>query len=85
VFETKKPAFRSPVVFSVFFTRLDWEANVDPLFKDNHYIEPVPVADTRSEGYMDRWIVTGEVEDLVVLRYFGPDAHPDALVGAHRR
>ncbi len=41
--------------------QLDWEANVDPHFKDNHYLEPVPVADTRSEGYVDRWIVYGKV------------------------
>ncbi len=42
--------------------QLDWEANVDPNFKDNHYLEPVPVADTRSEGYVDRWIVYGKIE-----------------------
>jgi hypothetical protein len=42
--------------------QLDWEANVDPNFKDNHYLEPVPVADTRSEGYVDRWIVYGKVK-----------------------
>ena len=36
--------------------------NVDPNFKDNHYLEPVPVADTRSEGYVDRWIVYGKVD-----------------------
>ena len=144
-------------------SELDWDANVDPSFKDNHYLEPVPVANTESEGYVDRWIVYGringeqlftakeltiepgvkctirdngayglivvqgsgrmnnlnlncpklirfvemtddevfcteaaarsgvvfenasEVEDLVVLRYFGPDANPDAPeVGAHR-
>ena len=41
--------------------QLDWEANVDPKFKDNHYLEPVPVADTRGEGYVDRWIVYGKV------------------------
>ena len=41
--------------------QLDWEKNVDPNFKDNHYLEPVPVADTRSEGYVDRWIVYGKV------------------------
>jgi len=41
--------------------QLDWEANVDPNFKDNHYLEPVPVADTRSEGYVDRWIVYGKI------------------------
>ena len=42
-------------------SELDWEANVDPNFKDNHYLEPVPVADTRSEGYIDRWIVYGKI------------------------
>jgi len=135
-------------------SELDWEANVDPYFKNNHYLEPVPVA--KAEGYADRWIVygkvngeqlftakeltiepgtkctirdngaygltvvqgsgkmnklaldcpklirfteltedevfctepaaragvtfenTGDVENLVVLRYFGPDANPDA-------
>jgi len=144
-------------------SELDWEANVDPNFKENHYLEPVPVAGTSSEGYVDRWVVygkingeqlftakeltvgpgvrctikdngayglivvqgsgrmnnstldcpklirfiemtddevfcsesaarsgvvfenTSEVEDLVVLRYFGPEANPDApAVGAHK-
>jgi hypothetical protein len=41
--------------------QLDWEANVDPNYKENHYLEPVPVADTRREGYVDRWIVYGKV------------------------
>ena len=30
--------------------QLDWKKNVDPKFKDNHYLEPVPVADTRKAG-----------------------------------
>ncbi len=42
--------------------QLDWDENTDPNFKDNHYLEPVPVADTRSEGYVDRWIVYGKVK-----------------------
>ena len=42
--------------------QLDWEKNVDPNFKDNHYLEPVPVADTRKEGFVDRWIVYGKVD-----------------------
>lgn len=42
--------------------QLDWEANVDPNFKENNYLEPIPVADTRSEGYVDRWIVYGKVK-----------------------
>jgi len=42
--------------------QLDWEQNVDPNFKDNHYLEPIPVADTASEGYVDRWIVYGRIK-----------------------
>jgi hypothetical protein len=42
--------------------QLDWEGNCDPTFKDNHYLEPVPVAETRSEGFVDRWIVYGKIE-----------------------
>ena len=41
--------------------QLDWEGTLDENFKDNHYLEPVPVADTRSEGFVDRWIVYGTV------------------------
>lgn len=42
--------------------QLDWEANVDERFKENNYLEPVPVGDTSSEGYMDRWIVYGRFD-----------------------
>jgi hypothetical protein len=42
--------------------QLDWDSNVDQKFKDNHYLEPVPVADTRGEGYVDRWIVYGKID-----------------------
>lgn len=41
--------------------QLDWEANVDPEFKDHHYLEPIAVADTQSEGWVDRWIVYGQI------------------------
>jgi len=41
--------------------QVDWSANVDPNFKDNHYLEPVPLADTRAEGFLDRWIVYGRI------------------------
>jgi len=40
---------------------LDWEGNVDPNFKDHHYLEPIPVANTQKEGWVDRWIVYGRV------------------------
>jgi hypothetical protein len=39
--------------------QLDWEGNVNPNFKQDHYMEPIPVADTASEGYVDRWVVYG--------------------------
>ncbi len=42
--------------------QLNWDANVNPKFKDSHYLEPIPVADTASEGYVDRWIVYGKVD-----------------------
>jgi hypothetical protein len=41
--------------------QLDWEANIDPSFKDHHYLEPIPVADTSAQGYMDRWVVYGKI------------------------
>lgn len=41
---------------------VDWEANMDPDFKAHHYIEPIAVADTESEGYVDRWIVYGTIK-----------------------
>ena len=38
---------------------LDWERNVDPSFKDSHYLEPV-VCES-GDGWADRWIVYGKV------------------------
>jgi hypothetical protein len=38
---------------------LDWEANVDPNFVANHFMEPKPVLDEaamRAEGYVENWI-----------------------------
>jgi len=40
--------------------QLDWEKNLDPNFKDNHYLEPVTAE--KGEGYHDRWIVYGKVD-----------------------
>jgi hypothetical protein len=43
--------------------QLDWESNVDPNFKDHHYLEPIPVGDTAANGYVDRWIVYGRMRN----------------------
>lgn len=39
--------------------QLDWERNLDPNFKDHHYLEPI--AHTRDEAHADRWVVYGTV------------------------
>jgi hypothetical protein len=39
--------------------QLDWEGNVDPNFKDHHYLEPITAS--ASDNYVDRWIVYGKV------------------------
>ena len=40
--------------------QLDWDKNVDPNFKDNHYLEPV--VSVQGKGYVDKWIVYGKVD-----------------------
>jgi hypothetical protein len=40
--------------------QLDWEANVDTHFRDHHYLEPINVADSWTEGYQDKWVVYGD-------------------------
>jgi hypothetical protein len=41
---------------------LDWEANVDPNFRENHFVEPCPARDLETmhaEGYHENWITYG--------------------------
>jgi hypothetical protein len=39
--------------------QLDWAGNVNPSFKDAHFLEPIVA--TSGAGYADRWIVYGKV------------------------
>lgn len=41
--------------------QLDWEANINPRFKDSHYLEPIVADGGADKGYVDRWIVYGKV------------------------
>ncbi|HZZ42861.1 MAG TPA: hypothetical protein VFE58_07975 [Tepidisphaeraceae bacterium] len=41
--------------------QLDWEANVDPNFKANHFLEPITHHGSAKEGFEDKWIVYGKV------------------------
>ena len=41
---------------------LDWEANIDPNFADNHFCAPRPIgsdAEAAERGYQEKWIVYG--------------------------
>jgi hypothetical protein len=41
--------------------QLDWEGNVDPTFRENHYLEPVLADGGPDAGYADRWVVYGRI------------------------
>jgi hypothetical protein len=38
---------------------LDWETNVDPDFKDNHFLEPKPIPNDSGGSYLEEWITYG--------------------------
>jgi hypothetical protein len=42
-------------------SQLDWEGNVDPNFKENHYLEPILADGGPDAGYEDRWVVYGRI------------------------
>src|SRR5262245_35339488 len=41
--------------------QLDWDANVNPKFKDSHYIEPITHAGGNGAGHVDKWVVYGKI------------------------
>jgi hypothetical protein len=48
--------------YAYLVSMLDWPGNVDPDFKDNHFLRPKParpVEAMHAEGYDDRWVVYG--------------------------
>lgn len=60
--------------YNYYIDALDWDANVDPDFKKNHYHEPIPVDDMGSmldSGYIEKWIAYGaedfSAKELTVL------------------
>ena len=60
--------------------QLDWEGNVNPNFKDSHYLEPIPIADSDSEGYVDRWVVYGKMAGKQRFSAKELTIHPGAKV-----
>ena len=48
--------------YDYLFSILDWEMNVDPNFKANHFLRPIPVkpeTEMEAEGYTEKWVVYG--------------------------
>ncbi len=41
---------------------IEWDKNVDPNFRDNHFLMPIPDGDTAGQGYVDRWVVYGTID-----------------------
>ena len=39
--------------------QLDWESNVDPHFKQNHFLKPMVDPKNSGDGYTDKWITYG--------------------------
>ena len=39
---------------------LDWEGNINPSFKESHYLEPIVAAG--GDGYCDKWVVYGKID-----------------------
>jgi len=42
-------------------SQLDWEGNLNPNFKAEHYLEPVLADGGADAGYEDRWVVYGRI------------------------
>jgi hypothetical protein len=47
--------------------QLDWEKNVNPKFRDSHYLEPVIDGGGDGAGYVDKWVVYGSVNGAQVF------------------
>jgi hypothetical protein len=48
--------------YEYLFSILNWKLNVDPNFKENHFLAPVPAADEKAmaeKGYSEKWVVYG--------------------------
>jgi hypothetical protein len=41
--------------------QLDWPRNVDPEFKNHHYLEPIVASGSVEAGHVDKWVVYGRV------------------------
>jgi hypothetical protein len=60
--------------------QLDWDGNVDPRFKDHHYLEPILAEGGEKHGFVDRWIVYGKVAGKELFTAKELTVHPGTKV-----
>lgn len=48
--------------FDYLIDQLDWEANIDPDFKKNHFLNPIIINQNDQEKYLDKWVVYGRIK-----------------------
>ncbi len=41
---------------------LDWDLNVLPDFKEQFYLKPLKIGDTKDKGYQEKWIIYGKID-----------------------
>ncbi len=60
--------------------QLDWEGNVDPSFKDHHFLEPILNEGGAGKGYEDKWIVYGKVKGEELFSAKELTVHPGTKI-----
>ncbi len=60
--------------------QLDWEGNVDPSFKDHHFLEPILNEGGPGKGYEDKWIVYGKVKGEELFSAKELTVHPGTKI-----
>jgi hypothetical protein len=48
--------------FDYIVSMLDWERNLISNFKERFHLKPIPVKDTKDVGYMENWIIYGQID-----------------------
>jgi hypothetical protein len=56
---------------------IDWERNLDPKFKANHYIEPILSEGDPEADFADRWVVYGKVDGRQLFSAKELTVHPN--------
>ncbi|MHB1376117.1 MAG: hypothetical protein ACYCXB_01665 [Candidatus Humimicrobiaceae bacterium] len=46
---------------------IDWDLNVDPLFKERFHLKSILIGNTKDKGYEEKWIVYGKVNKMEVF------------------